>query len=380
MEGLAMPVAKITKSVVDKMEPWTAIWDTQVKGFGCRRHGTDGRHYLLRYRFNGKQTMRKIGRAGSPWTCETARAEALRLLGLIVSGTNIAVAERKGDSFAQELSRYLASKQAALKPRAFAETERHLIKQAAPLHPLALTDVDRRTIAQLLSGIERNAGPTARNRLRSSLSAFFAWLIREGLLDTNPVTGTGVADEGASRDRVLTEAELKAIWSALGDDDASDIIRLLLLTGCRREEISGLRWSEIDWDRAMLVLPPERVKNSIRHEVPLAPLALEILERRGRGKDGRVFRNISWSNAKQRLDAKLNVASWRLHDLRRTCATVMADRLGVLPFIVEAVLNHVSGHKAGVAGIYNRAKYAEEMRTALQRWADHVEAITRNPH
>jgi integrase len=372
--------AKITKSAIDRMQPMTVLWDTEVMGFGIRRHNTEGRHYLLRYRFNGRQTFRKIGRHGSPWTPDMARQEALRLLGLIVSGTNIAVAERQGDSFAQELSRYLASKQAALKPRAFAETERHLIKQAAPLHPLALTDVDRRTIAQLLSGIERNAGPTARNRLRSSLSAFFAWLIREGLLDTNPVAGTGVADEGASRDRVLTEQELKAIWNALGDDDASDIIRLLLLTGCRRDEISKLQWNEIDFDKALLVLPGERTKNKLRHELPLSPLALSILRKRHNqiSAEGRVFRNISWSNAKAKLDARLNgIAPWRNHDLRRTCITMLCDKLAVLPHIAEAVANHQSGHKAGVAGVYQRAKYEAPMRDALQRWADYISAITR---
>jgi integrase len=362
----------------------TVLWDTDVKGFGCRRHNTEGRHYLLRYRFNGRQTFRKIGRHGSPFTPEMARTEALRLLGLIVSGTNPNVVDRQGDTFAQELSRYLDSKRTALKPRAYANTEHHLRKQAQPLHALALADIDRRTIAQLLSAIERGAGPTARNRLRSSLSAFFAWLIREGLHDTNPVQGTGKASEGPSRDRVLTQAELVAIWRALAQDDASDIIRLLLLTGQRRNEIAGLRWSEIDWDRAMLVLPPERTKNKLRHELPLAPIALAILRKRwanGKGKenDAPVFRSPSWTHAKARLDSRLRIADWRLHDLRRTCATMLGDKLGVFPHIIEAVLNHVSGHKGGVAGIYNRAKYADEMREALQRWADHVEALIVGP-
>jgi integrase len=381
-----MPVGKITKSAVDKMKPWSVLWDSEVKGFGCRRHGTDGKHYLLRYRFNGKQTFRKIGRAGSPWTPDMARAEALRLLGQIVTGTNPNVAERKGDSFGQELERYLAQKRGSARPGAFAHIERHLRKQAKSLHPLALADIDRRRIAQVLALIETASGPVARNRARTSLSAFFTWTVKEGLLDVNPVTGTGKADEGPSRDRVLSEAELAAVWRALEQDDASDIIRLLLLTGQRRDEIGKLTWSEIDFDRAMLVLPPERTKNKLRHELPLSPLALSILRQRsnlfnerpltGRN-DARVFASFSWDYAKQRLDAKLNgVADWRIHDLRRTCATGMGE-LGVLPHIIESVLNHVSGHRAGVAGVYQRAKYSEEMRTALQRWADHVDEIVR---
>src|SRR6266852_5535072 len=142
MEGKPMPVAKITKSVVDKMDKWTAIWDRDLKGFGVRRHGTLGRHYLLRFRFNGRQTMRKIGRAGSPWTPDTARAEALRLLGLIVTGTNPSVAIRQ-DSFALELSRYFDSKRRAMKSSAFEQMQRHLVKQALPLHSLPLAEIDR---------------------------------------------------------------------------------------------------------------------------------------------------------------------------------------------------------------------------------------------
>jgi len=375
-----MPVSKITKSTVDRMGPWTVLWDSEVKGFGCRRHGTEGRHYLLRYRFDGRQTFRKIGRHGSPWTPDTARSEALRLLGQVVSGTNPSAVRRAGDAFAGELDRFLAHKRNELKPSSFINVEMHLRKQAAPLHPVELARIDRRAIAQVLAGIERDRGPVARNRLRSSLSAFFEWLVREGLLDVNPVSGTGKATEGGGRDRVLTNAELSAVWSALGDDDAGDIIRLLTLTGQRKEEINGLHWSEIDFDRALIVLPPARTKNGLRHEVPLSPMALAILRKRwsgdaGEGNDGPVFPSLGWSHAKTKLDAKLALAPWRIHDLRRTCATGIAE-LGVLPHIVEAVLNHVSGHKAGVAGTYNRARYEAETRNALELWASHIEKIT----
>jgi integrase len=376
-----MPVSKITKSAVDKMKPMTVLWDTDVMGFGVRRHHTEGRHYLLRYRFGGKQTFRKIGRAGSPWTPDMARAEALRLLGQIVSGTNPAIAERQGDNFAQELDRYLAQKRSSARPGAFAHIERHLRKQAKPLHPLALADIDRRRIAQVLAQIETASGPVARNRARTSLSAFFSWTVKEGLLDANPVTGTGKADEGPSRDRVLSETELAAVWNALGADDASDIIRLLILSGQRRDEIGKLTFSEIDWDREMIVLGPNRTKNKTKHELPLSPLALSILRKQVRARDlnndARVFASFSWDYAKQRLDAKLNgVAPWRIHDLRRTCATMMADKLGVLPHIIESVLNHQSGHKAGIVGVYQRAKYEGPMRDALTKWAAFVESIT----
>src|SRR6516225_11710828 len=362
---------KITKTAVDRLEPWSVLWDSEVKGFGVRRHGADARHYLLRYRFGGKQTFRKIGRHGSPFTPDTARNEARRLLGLLASGVNPAAQAPQSENFASEVDRYLAHKQGL---KAFAMIERHLRKHAQPLHHLRLAEIDRRTIAQVLAGVERNAGPIARNRARASLSAFFAWLIREGLIETNPVAGTGKANEGPSRDRVLTQTELAEVWHA-ATGTFGDIIRLLLLTGQRRNEIGFLRWSEVDFGRGMIVFPPERTKNKLKHELPLAPQALAILQERQRQGD-HVFREFNWYRGKLALDARLKgVAPWRLHDLRRSCATGMAE-LGVQPHIIEAVLNHVSGHKGGVAGIYNRAKYADEMRSALQRWADHLDTIT----
>jgi integrase len=208
----------------------------------------------------------------------------------------------------------------------------------------------------------------------------FAWAITEGLLEANPVQGTAKANEGGSRERVLTDAELAKLWAALGDGRFADIVRLLLLTGQRRNEIGRLTWAEIDIARKLIVLPPERTKNNRKHELPLSCQALAIIERQPRRNasaflfsDSRGFND--WDKGKARLDARLGIASYTLHDLRRSCATGMAE-LGVQPHIIEAVLNHVSGHKAGVAGIYNRARYEGEMRSALQRWADHVDQIT----
>jgi integrase len=178
---------------------------------------------------------------------------------------------------------------------------------------------------------------------------------------------------------VLTGDELRELWRGLGDDRFSEIVRLLLLTGQRRNEIGHLQWSEIDFARKLIVLPPERTKNGRQHEVPLTHQALAVVERQPRrNSPGFLFSDKQgfndWDGGKQQLDRRVGIAPWTLHDLRRTCATQMAE-LGVQPHIIEAVLNHVSGHKGGVAGIYNRAKYADDMRSALQRWADHLDRI-----
>jgi integrase len=388
-----MAVAKITVRTVDQLEPGSRVYDTVVQGFGVRRQ-KDGAYYYLRYRKNGVQSMRSIGRHGSPWTPELARNEAKRLLGAVVGGDDPFTKPLASESFGQEVARYLERKRQAMKPRAFEEVERHLTNHATPLHSLRLAEIDRRTIAQRLGEIETANGPVARNRVRSSLSAFFSWAVTEGLLEVNPVQGTAKLSEGGSRERTLTPAELKELWSALdGEPNAqfADILRLLLLTGQRRDEIGHLRWSEIE--PGLIVLPPERTKNRRQHEVPLSRQAKAIIDRQPKRKGRDCIFGIGklgfsgWSDCKERLDEALlterrkhnrkakAMPNWRLHDCRRSCATGMAE-LGVQPHIIEAVLNHVSGHKAGVAGIYNRAKYEPEMRSALQKWADHVDKIT----
>jgi integrase len=372
-------LGKITKTAVERLPPggeW--LWDTIVKGFGARRQ-VDGVFYSLRYRLNGKQRVLSIGRHGSPWTPDTARSEARKLLGGVAAGTDPAQRAKPTDTVGAEIDRYLAKRQPALKPRSFEEVERHLHQHAKPLHRQRLAEIDRRAIATLLGGIETASGPVARNRVRSSLSAFFAWTIREGLAETNPVAGTGKADEGGSRERVLTDDELGAICRNLGEDQFSDIVRLLILTGQRREEIGGLRWSEVHKDR--IVLPPSRTKNRRQHEVPLSPQARSIIARQLRRDNRELVFGVGqggfsgWSDAKAALDERVGLSEWHLHDLRRTAATGMAE-LGVLPHIIEAILNHVSGHRAGVAGIYNRARYEGEMRDALNRWARHVTGLT----
>jgi len=370
-----MATGRITIASLRDLEGW--LWDTTVNGFGARRQ-TKGVFYYLRYRHNGSQIMRSIGRHGSPWTPDTARNEALRLLGAVVSGDE-PIAKR-AETFGSEVERYLQRKR-ALRPSSFEKIERFLTGHCAALAKLSLTDIDRRAIALVLGEIERTRGPVARNRARSALSAFFGWTITEGLLETNPVEGTAKVNEGGSRERVLTPDELRQLWRSLGDDRFADIVRLLLLTGQRRNEIGGLQWSEIDFAKGIIILPAQRTKNKRKHELPLSHQALAILSRQPRRNSSpSLFSNTqgykNWDAAKVKLDQRLPIADWRLHDLRRTCATGMAE-LGVQPHIIEAVLNHVSGHKAGVAGIYNRAKYADEMRDALVRWAAHVEQITR---
>jgi integrase len=218
------------------------------------------------------------------------------------------------------------------------------------------------------------------------MSAMFGWAMREGVALTNPVANTKKRDE-KPRERVLRDAELRLVWHALGDNQYGTIIKLLMLTGQRVNEIAGLRWSEVDFDRGIISLPGERTKNGRPHDIPMAATVRSLLESQAKnvgrdlvfGKPGAgPFSGLS--RCKDALDERITelngspLPGWVHHDLRRTVATGMAN-IGVQPHIIEAVLNHVSGHRGGVAGIYNRANYAAEKAAALTRWDEHVASI-----
>lgn len=182
-----------------------------------------------------------------------------------------------------------------------------------------------------------------------------------------------------ARNRVLNDGELQILWRTLPapGDDFADIIRLLILTGQRLREISELHWSEVDFDKKTITLPPSRTKNHRQHVVPLAEPALAILK--GREQNGRVYifgrggKGFSgWSKSKARLDEKARLNQpWILHDIRRSTATGLAT-LAIQPHVIEAVLGHVSGFRAGVAGRYNLAAYEAEKRSALDLWGRHI--------
>jgi integrase len=278
---------------------------------------------------------------------------------------------------------YLETKARDWRPNSLREHRRYLLVYARPLHTTPINTVSQHSIAVLPDSVAKKAGDVTSNRLRSSLEAFVGWAIRQGvrLPEGNVVSYTGKRKE-TSRDRVLSDGDLKAIWTACNDGtDYGACVRLLLLTGQRKEEIGALRFAELR--DGHIELPGSRTKNKRPHIVPLsAPAAAILAPFRMVGRTYVFGRNDTagfrgWAASKRRLDRRLSkncISPWVLHDLRRTAATRMAE-LGVQPHIVEAVLNHVSGAKAGVAGIYNRAAYDKEKRAALDLWAEHVLAV-----
>jgi hypothetical protein len=229
-----------------------------VVGFGLRVRDSGSRVWLFQYKYGEKHNRLKLG-TWPALSLEKARGKARKYREDVDDGGNPAGKRAEGrarstETFGRIVAGYLGRRKAAMKPRSYSEVERHLNKHAKPLHGLLLAGIDRRRVAGLLSQIGEGSGPVAANRVRASLSAFFTWAVREGMLDANVVVGTNRSDE-AERDRVLSETELREIWAALLEDDYGAIVRLLMLTGQRREEIGGLRWTEIHFDREVIVFP-----------------------------------------------------------------------------------------------------------------------------
>ena len=375
---------KLTQTALQKLslphDKTDAIFfDDDVPGLGVRIRAGGSRKFVVDYRLGGLRRRHTLGSA-KVLTLEEARRKARKLLVAVDDGKDPAAEQAQkraaaGLVFGAVVDDYLAA--IDLRPRSMVAYTHNLKNHWKPLHKLPLSAVNRAMVASHLRAIAKASGVVSANRARSAISALFVWAIGEGLCETNPVIGTNMPGKETPRDRVLSDVELAAIWNALPDDNYGRIVKLLMLTGQRREEIGALKWSEISADA--IDLAGDRTKNGEPHKIPLSSEALAILRSCVRSADN-VFSEApngftSWSRAKAELDATTRINKpWHLHDLRRTCATGMA-KLGVWPHVIEAVLNHISGHKAGVAGIYNRNTYEPEKRAALEQWASHVRAV-----
>lgn len=360
-------------------------FDDKLAGFGLRLREGGSRNWIFQYAFGNGQRRRVIGKA-TALSLKRARQIAAEYharvqLGQDPAGDKDENEARSGETFEACMRIYLERRRKDPKLRAssYRHIERHLDRNLKALHRLRIDKLDRRAIALELSRFTNESGPVQANRTRSSVVAFLNWCAGEGFIDANPAQFTNKNSEQA-RDRVLVDRELRTVWQALPDGDYGDIVKLLVLTGQREAEIGGLQWDESDLDRGIITLPPARTKNRRPHTVPLSAPAAAILKAREQD-GGRKFvfgagqKGFSgWSKAKLRLDEQVKIAPFVIHDLRRSVATGMSE-IGIAPHVVEAVLNHISGAKAGVAGTYNKSTYEAEKATALARWAEHLMAL-----
>jgi integrase len=363
-------------------------WDTELRGFGFRLQGSR-KTWVLQYKCHG--ATRRMTLAADAVSAEAARTWARKIrakvdLGADPSRDKKERAAKDKDTLGALIETYLAHKK--VKPRTLRALTHYLTVSLKPLRAMPVDRITRRHIAERLLAIADDHSGIVVAKARQAMMGLFAWAMGQGLLDegkANPVIGTEKPKEGKPRERVLRDDELVRVWNACEDgSDFSKITRLLILLGARRQEIGGTKWdefSDLDGPKPSWTLPAARSKNGRAHTLPLLPMALGIIKSVPRmATRDHLFGAHSasgftkWDLCKQELDARSGVGSMTLHDLRRSTATKMAD-IGVQPHIIEAVLNHQSGHKAGPAGIYNRSNYDRDVRVALAMWEDHLRSL-----
>jgi integrase len=370
------------------------VFDDDLPGFGIRKFDSGRASYFVKYNVGPQQRRHTLG-AVVRGNLKAMKLEASKVLAKARLGTDVvavkrAVKSKQSTSLGDLVARYLDDRQPKLRPRYHAEIKRQLERDWKGLHQHAVESVTRQAVITVVDDIAASRGEVAADRARTALGGLSGWVIERGYCDANPTLNVSPRAGSRARERVLSAAELVEVWRACGEDHYGRIVRLLILTGQRRREIGDLAWLEVDSDKRQIDLPAERTKNHRPHVVPLSDQALALLPKFRVGRDlafGHRDGGFSgWSKAKGELDARIAEArmlvgikeqmpSWRLHDLRRSFVTHINELGFAQPHVVEAIVNHVSGHLAGVAGVYNKAQYLAERRKALELWGDHVLAL-----
>jgi integrase len=393
---------ELTKKIIDSLklddgETERLVWDSKISGLCIRlRRRADGstsKVWRVQYRAGSVQRAPNLG-STDQLIVEDARRAAQVLFGKVALGVDpgeeSAAAKRAVSASKDTLERvaklYLAVNKDRWRPSTRHQNEYLLLRQWAPLHGTPIASLDRRALATHLQRLIQEHGRSSASRSRATLAAMFTWAIGEGICDTNPVIATNNPTKGIEgRERTLDDDEIKAVWNACPPDDFGRIVKLLILTGMRREEVGQLRWSEVNLDTGVVSISGERIKNKKRLKLTLPPVAIEIL-RSAKPADGRVFvfgrdGNRSgfsgWAWGKLDLEKRItdirgkSLEAFVLHDLRRTMRTGLG-RLGVAPHISELAINHV---KKGMEKIYDKHDYQPAITAALAAWADHVMAV-----
>lgn len=380
------------------------FWDDDLPGFGVRMRG-DRASWVVQYRVGAQQRRESLGDVRKI-ALDVARKAAEKRFAAVALDRDPgaekakAKADLKGRlSFGEVVEDYIKWKEGNVRPATIGMIKYDLLRMSKPLHKRAINSIKLIDIADLIKDVVQSAGKRSRTRhiqgearagrvlgerVRGHLSGFFRWAMGEGKAESNPVIGSNNPGEGLGhRNRVLTDLELSAVWHAAGDGEAGKIVKLLILNGCRRCEISALEWHEVDLDEGTITLQDERTKNGQMLKLGLAPMSLDILRSVEDRNDGRrwVFGDTgkpftNWSYTITALHNRIAqngyiLNRWTLHDLRRTMRTGMG-KLGVPPHIAERVINHV---QPGIIQVYDQYDYVKEIAWALARWEEYVREV-----
>ena len=373
-----LSVARINPPASGRLE----VWDTHLPAFGLRITAAGARSWVVALRKPGAAhpSRIKLGEPGS-MSLADARTKARELMA--DPGALQKPEQALPDTVATVLAEFIARDQRP-RNRHWREVEQILKRELSPWLDRPIRGISRRDAIERLDAIADRA-PVRANRVLAHTRRLFGWALERDIITASPVAGIRAPTREVARDRVLEPAELAAVWRA---SEAlqwpfGPIVQLLAVTGARKGEVVGMRWQDVQVEKRLWVIPSEMNKAGRRHEVSLSDLAMEIIEGLPRVGDGLVFparktgstNPVSgFSKIKTRLDQLSGVDNWRVHDLRRTAASGMA-RLGHPPHVVAAILNHAPASTMGITAVYNRHRYSNEQRAALDAWSREVERI-----
>jgi integrase len=402
-----LPTKKLTDLFVERVGPpakgRVEYFDASFPGLALRITDKGAKSWSVFYRLNGRLRRFTIGSYPAIKPAEARRA-AQSALDTVRGGSDPieekrARREQQNDTFASVLEDYL-ERQAKPNTRrsTYLEMKRAIERDAlAKWQKRPIGSITKRDVIDLVDEIIARGARVQANRTLARLKTFFKWAAAKQRIAASPIADMELPTEEQTRDRVLSDDELRWLWTACSEIGwpFGPLVQLLVLTAQRRDEVAGMARAEIVFADETWTIPRERTKNGIAHEVQLCGTAMAILESLPHiGGAGLIFTTTGetpvsgFSRAKRRLDdavlaAKRSelgkqkddaIADWTLHDLRRTAATGMA-RLKILPHVVDRILNHTSGTIRGVAKIYNRFAYLDERRAALEAWGRYVDNL-----
>ena len=382
-----MATRNLTAISVERMAPpkrgQVDIFDKGFPGLALRVSYGGRKAWSFVYRHAGK--VRRFQLGTYPALSLSEAREAWRAARQQVErGADPSETQRRDASamFESVMAEWLARDQG--KNRSLAATTRLLNADVLPYwRRLRIDEIGKRDVLEVIDRVTDRGSPVMARQLHVVLHRLFRWSVGRGIIEANPLTDLDLPENNPPRKRFLTDAELALVMRAAGElGGYGAVVKLLALTGCRRQEIADLTWDEIDG--AGIRLDGNRRKNAEPLTVKLSAPARAIIEALPRSSD-RVFSGSRraalghWARLKGQLDAKvaeLNngpLPHWNLHDLRRTLA-VGLQKLGIGLQVVERVLGHGirAGSRSGVLGIYQAYSYDKEAGDALAVWGQHV--------
>jgi integrase len=385
----------LTTKAVESFKPRQdryEVPDGGCRGLYCLVQASGAKSWAIRFRLDGKPAKHTLG-AWPAMSLADARRLAAAAMAQVAQGIDPRLEKRQAKAEAAERSRDTVERLATqflewqgkrLRPNSLRQLDHIFADLVMPAwQDRDVHSIARRDALELTEAIADKT-PIMANRVHSGLHRFFRWLCERDIIVASPMTGVPRPAPERSRERTLSERELVALWhaaDAVGEPGRS-WIRMLALLGQRRSEIAGMRRSECDGD--LWHIPAERMKGRVAHTLPLPAQAMAIIEALPQIGDGDlVFTTTGTSpldhldRIKRTIDAEMKpTAPWTWHDIRRSTASALAG-LGVAVPVIEKILAHRSGTFKGIVGVYQRHSFIPEMRSALERWSEHLDRLVR---